>query len=139
MGPKPAEKKTKAEIKAEEAAEAERLAAAAEAERVKLEAIRAEKFVADQTARGELMDECRQDLAEQEDREDNENWHRTSERQKQLDKEAEIAEWHAFLKPSHLPAVDNEADLNSYISEIQVPIYADDPMTEAVVQAMPCL
>ena len=31
--------------------------------------------------------------------------------------------------------VDNAADLNSYISEIQVPIYADDPMAEAVVQA----
>jgi hypothetical protein len=31
--------------------------------------------------------------------------------------------------------VDNEADLNSYISEIQVPVYADDPMAEAVVQA----
>ena len=59
MGPKPAEKKTKAEIKAEEAVEAERLAAAAEAERVKLEAIRAEKYATDQEARRVLMDECR--------------------------------------------------------------------------------
>ena len=144
MGPKPDAKKSKAELKAEAAAEAERLAAEAEAERLEQERVRAEQYAADQTARRALMDECKEDLAQQEDREEADKWKRDSERQSQLEKEAEIAEWHAFLNPSHLPAVDNEADINSYIAEIEVPVHADDPLSEAVAQvylpahALPC-
>ena len=117
----------------EAAAEAERLAAEAEAERAEQERIRAEQYAADQEARRALMDECKEDLCQQEDREEADKWKRDSERQSQLEKEAEIAVWQAF-HPSHLPAVGHEADLNSHIAEIEVPVHADDPLAEAVAQ-----
>jgi len=80
----------------EAAAEAERLAAEAEAERAEQERIRAEQYAADQEARRALMDECKEDLCQQEDREEADKWKRDSERQSQLEKEAEIA----VCKPS---------------------------------------
>ena len=80
-----------------------------------------------------MFDECKEDLCQQEDREEADKWKRDSERQSQLEKEAEIAVWQAF-HPSHLPAVGHEADLSSHIAEIEVPVHADDPLAEAVAQ-----
>lgn len=101
-------KKTKAELKAEAAAEAQRLAEIAEAERLERERIAAEQYAAAQAARKAALQECMEELDQQQDAEDADKWQRDNERQRQLSKETEKAEWQAFLNPSHLPSVEDE-------------------------------
>jgi hypothetical protein len=118
-------------------AEADRLAEIAEQERLEKERIAAEQYAAAQAQRKTLLQECHEELEQQLDSEEAARWQRDAERQRQLDKEAEITEWQAFLNPSHLPSVDSEADINGFISEIAVPDNnnAASPLAEAISQA----
>lgn len=81
------------------------------------------------------MQEFQEELDQQHDAEEAAKWQRDAERQRQLDKEAEIEEWKAFLNPTHLPSVDSEADINGFISEIAVPENSSNPLSEATSQA----
>ena len=113
----------------------ERLAAIAEEERKEQELIAAEQYAAAQGMRRELMQMCQEELDEQQQAEDSCRHQRDIECKRHQQKEAEAAELEAFMNPSHLPSVENEADINSFITELAVADNATDPLKEAVVQA----
>ena len=93
MGTKAEVKKTKADIKANALAEAERVAAIAEQERIEKERLLFEKYAADQAIRRELIEECQTELERQHDAEEGEQYSRDTQRQRLYEKQAEIDEW----------------------------------------------
>ena len=85
--------------------------------------------------RRELMQMCEEELSRQYDAELEAKNQREAEFLRHSLQQAEVADWEAFLNPSHLPSVQNEADINSFIAELCVPDNAAEPLTQAVVQA----
>ncbi|EKX46299.1 hypothetical protein GUITHDRAFT_138392 [Guillardia theta CCMP2712] len=120
MAPKP---KTKAELKAEAAAEAARLAEIAEQERLERERREAEEYAAAQHARREKIKSAGEELQSQDEEVQEERRQRASEVALMQQKEEEERESERFFQPTHLPEQDvrDEADLNSYIHELHVP------------------
>ena len=93
MGPKAEPKKSKAELKAEALAEAERLAAIAEQERIEQERLAAEQYAHAQEVRKGAMEECSEEIERQQDAEESANFLRESHRQRLYEAAKEVAEW----------------------------------------------